>query len=380
MVKGLPQLEVKKGLVCAGCQFGKAHQQPFEHSKYKSKLPLELVHSDVFGPVKKPSIKGLKYMVTFIDDYTRYVWVYFMKEKSEVFCKFQEFKNEVERETEYNIGCLRSYNGGEYLTSEFSDFLKVHKIKRQLTCPNTPQQNGVSERKNRHLGEICRSMIHDKNVPGQFWAEAMKTATYVINRIPQPSLVYLSPFEKLKRLKPNVSHLRVFGCLCYVFIPNHLRSKMDKKAVRCIFVGYDQERKGWKCCDPTYGRCYVSRNVVFDETSSWWSTDHNALPDSKTLRDEVKSSKVRVHLNNDEVIIDNEDIQDNANNEINNDNENHEATSVRKSTRLRKPNPRYANAALVKEDVCEPETYDQAATKREWVIAMEEEVAGLMRN
>lgn len=119
MVKGLPQLEIRKDIICVGCQFGKAHQQPFESSKYKSKAPLELVHSDVFGPVKQSSIKGMRYMVTFIDDFSRYVWVYFMKEKSEAFMKFKEFKLEAKRETRGSIGCLRSDNGGEYLADEF---------------------------------------------------------------------------------------------------------------------------------------------------------------------------------------------------------------------------------------------------------------------
>lgn len=126
-------------------------------------------------------------------------------------------------------------------------------------------------------------MLHAKNVPSRFWAECMKTAVYVTNRLPQPRLGFVSPFQKLWNIKPTVSHLRVFGCVCYVFIPDHLRSKFDKKAHRCIFVGYDNERKGWRCCDPTTGRCYISRNVVFDEASSWWSSQEVVLPDSKEL-------------------------------------------------------------------------------------------------
>lgn len=111
MLKGLPQLEVKTDIVCAGCQYGKAHQQPYKESKFRAKKPLELIHSDVFGPVKQTSISGMRYMVTFIDDYSRYVWVFFMKEKSETFSKFQEFKTTLEGELGMKIRCLRSYNG-----------------------------------------------------------------------------------------------------------------------------------------------------------------------------------------------------------------------------------------------------------------------------
>ena len=155
-------------MVCEGCQYGKAHQLPYEESKFKAKEPLELVHSDVFGPIKQPSIGGMRYMVTFIDDFSRYVWVFFMKEKSDTFSKFKEFKESAEGEVGKKIGCLRTDNGGEYSSSEFSQYLRECQIRHQYTCANTPQQNGVAERKNRHLAEVGRSMLHAKNVPGRF--------------------------------------------------------------------------------------------------------------------------------------------------------------------------------------------------------------------
>ena len=100
---------------------------------------MELIHSDVFGPVKQISIGGMRYMVTFIDDFSRYVWVYFMKEKSETFTKFKEFMEKIEGELNTKILCLRTDNGREYLSNEFTIYLKKHKIRRQLICPNTPQ-------------------------------------------------------------------------------------------------------------------------------------------------------------------------------------------------------------------------------------------------
>ncbi|KAD3336121.1 hypothetical protein E3N88_31640 [Mikania micrantha] len=233
---------------------------------------------------------GCDNMVTFIDDFSRYVWVYFLKEKSEVFSKFREFELVAGKISDSKIACLRSDNGGEYLGAEFSEYLKQKHVKRQLTCPNTPQQNRVSERKNRHLAEITRSLIHGKNMPGRFWAEAMRTAAYVINRLPSQTLQYISPFEKLNQTKPTVSYFSVFGCVCYVFIPGHLRHKMEKKAIRCVFVGYDPERKGWHCCDPNTGKVYVSRNVIFDENSTWWSADSKVLPDTEQLKEGLRTS------------------------------------------------------------------------------------------
>ena len=230
-----------------------------------------------------------------------------MKEKSETLSKFIEFRMKVENEVGKKIKCLRTDNGGEYTSDEFCDYLRKCNIRRQLTCPGTPQQNGVAERKNRHLAEICRSMLHAKNVPGKFWAECMKTAAHIINRLPQARLDFVSPFQKMWNTKPKVSHFRVFGCVCYVFMPNLLRSKFDKKAIRCIFVGYDSQRKGWRCCDPTTGRCYTLRNVIFDEASSWWSEDKATLPVLKEIEKKMpKSMKEQLGKDQSKVI---EEIQ-----------------------------------------------------------------------
>ncbi|KAF7817945.1 Retrovirus-related Pol polyprotein from transposon TNT 1-94 [Senna tora] len=374
MLKGLPQLEVRDNVVCAGCQYGKAHQLPYEESNFRAKAPLELVHSDVFGLVKQPSVSGYRYMITFIDDYSRYVWVDFMKEKSEALSKFKIFKEKNEGEVSHKILCLRTDNGGEYTSKEFSEYLRQNKIRRQLTCPRTPQQNGVAERKNRHLAEICRSMLHAKNVPPRFWAECMKTTVHIINRLPQAKLGFVSPYEKLWQVKPTVSHFRVFGCVCYAFVPDHLRSKFDKKAVRCIFVGYDNERTGWRCCDPTTGRCYVSRNVVFDEASSWWSPQVTMLPDSKVIEEKLQekasngedderqeSSPVNTGDNHSRekspwktgVHVTAEDARPSQFEEPEEIREEilPPQQELRRSTRQRKPNPKYANIALVEDRV-----------------------------
>ena len=382
MLKGLPQLEVRTDSICAGCQYGKAHHLPYEESKFKAKEPLELIHSDVLGPITQASIGGMKYMVTFIDDFSRYVWVYFMKEKSETLSKFKEFKNAAEAEVGKRVRCLRTDNGGEYTSDEFSDFLQKCKMRHQFTCASTPQQNGVAERKNRHLTEVCRSMLHAKNVPRRFWAEAMKTAAFVINRLPQQRLCYFSPFEKLWDMKPVVSYFRVFGCTCYVFVPDHLRSKMDKKAVRCIFVGYDSQRKGWRCCDPTTGKCYTSRNVVFDEVSSWWSANNEVLPD---FRDVGQSSQTQLKIDEPEATDDDPDggvsqtpWQTGVHHrQIDGDDQ----VLLRRSARARKPNHKYANAAIVEDaDAKEPETFEEASQSPEWIKAMKEEITALEQN
>lgn len=139
LVVGLTQLSIPKGFVCSGCQFGKTHLHNFHHSSFKTKEPLEVVHYDVFGPMKCTSIRGMKYLITFIDDFSRFLWVGFMKEKSEALTKFKDFKLEAEKLTGKSVRVLRSDNGGEYLSQEFTKFMNECKIRRQLTCANTPQ-------------------------------------------------------------------------------------------------------------------------------------------------------------------------------------------------------------------------------------------------
>lgn len=114
-------------------------------------------------------------------------------------------------------------------------------------------------------------------------AECMMTEAHVINRLPQAKLGFLSPYQVLYKREPTLSHFRVFGCVCYVFVPDQLRTKLEKKAIRCIFTGYDEQKKGWRCVDPTTNKAYVSPHVVFDEASSWWSTENVVLPDSESL-------------------------------------------------------------------------------------------------
>ncbi|KAG6480986.1 hypothetical protein ZIOFF_057577 [Zingiber officinale] len=218
MLKGLPQLDIRTDTICAGCQYGKAHQLPYQESNFKAKEPLELVHSDVFGHVKQSSIGGMRYMVTFIDDFS---------------------------------------------------------------------------------------------------------------------------------------------------------SKFDKKAIRCIFVGYDSQRKGWKCCDPTSERCYTSRNVVFDEASSWWTTEKEVLPESKDLEDKVQQ-KMREH------IVQLQSGSDESGGPNDNDEE-QRVTQSPWSTRTRRPNPKYANAAIVEEAV-EPETFEKASQSSEWMTAMKQEIDALQQN
>ncbi len=209
--------------------------------------------------------------MSFIDDHTRKVWVYFMKHKCEVFQHFLNFKTMVEKEKGVSIKCLRSNRRGEYFSNEFNEYLKEHGIQRKYSCSYSPQQNGVVERKNKHIVEIARAMLNEKNLPNYFWAEVVTIIVYIMNRTPTMVVHGMTPEEKFTGKKPDVSHLRVFGCITYVHVPDEKRSKLDRKAKKCIFIGYSSKQKGCGCFNPSTRKLQMSKNVVFDEMVNWYS-------------------------------------------------------------------------------------------------------------
>ena len=166
------------------------------------------------------------------------------------------------------VKCIRSDEGGEYFSNEFSDYLQKHIIQRQFTCRYTPQQNGVAERKNRHIAEVAQTLMSEKNVPHTYWAEAVSTAVYIMNRTPTAAVHDVTPEEKFTGVKLDLSHLKVFGCIAYVHVPDELRTKLDPKVEKCVFIGYSLEQKGYRCYNPLTHKLRVSRDVVFDEMNS----------------------------------------------------------------------------------------------------------------
>jgi transposase InsO family protein len=149
---------------------------------------LELIHSKVCDPMPSTSLSGYVYYASFTDDYSHKTWVYFLKSKDEVLGKFKEFKALVENLSERKIKILRSDNGGEYTSNEFGSFCRDVEIKRELTTPYNPQQNGVAERKNRTIMEAVKTMIHDQELLMHLWAEAARTSVYVQNRLSHSAL------------------------------------------------------------------------------------------------------------------------------------------------------------------------------------------------
>lgn len=276
--KLLPGLTKVSLSFCEHCVTSKQHRLKFSTSNSRSKVILELVHSDVW---QAPfiSLGGAKYFVSFIDDYSRRCWVYPIKSKADVFSVFKVFKARVELESEKKIKCLRTDNGGEYTGDVFSQFCKVEGIKRQFTTSYTPQQNGVAERMNRTLLERTRAMLGAASLEKKFWAEAVNTACYVINRSPSTAIELKTPMEMWTGKPVDYSDLHIFGSPVYVMYNNQETTKLDPKSRKCVFLGYADGVKGYRLWDPTAHKVIISRDVIFTE--------------DKKIEEERSSSKER---------------------------------------------------------------------------------------
>ena len=279
---------------CEACILGKHCKTVFKNSTTIYEKCFDLVHSDVWtAPCL--SRENYKYFVTFIDEKSKYTWLTLIKTKDRVLEAFKNFQAYVSNHYNAKLKIFRSDNGGEYTSNAFKQHLASHGILHQTSCPYTPQQNGVAERKNRHLMEVARSMMFQTNVPKRFWSDAVISACYLINRIPTRVLQDQSPFEVLNKLKPSLSHLRVFGSLCYVLIPGDMRNKLEPKSTKAMFVGYSTTQRGYKCFDPQTRRLLVSRDVKFIETKGYY--EERSWEDLKDLAQQSdKAASLRMIL------------------------------------------------------------------------------------
>lgn len=255
-----------KSVQCEPCLKGKQTILPFPKQKStRATEVLELVHSDVCGPMETDSFTGCRYFLTFIDDKTRKTFVYFLRNKSEVYSKLVEFKTLVENQTGKKLKKIRTDNGSEYINKQVSTFLRNNGIIHQRTVDYTPQQNGVSERANRSIVERARSMLEEAKLSKKYWAEAVNTSVYLKNRCPTRAVRGMTPEEAWTDRKVDLSYLKVFGCRAFMHVPKQKRKKFDPKTKELLFVGYCETTKGYRLIDPVTHSLHKARDVVFFE-------------------------------------------------------------------------------------------------------------------
>lgn len=260
----------KSDTACEACTFNKMTRAEIpKTAEPKSLRVLDEVHSDVCGPMFTESIGRAKYFVTFIDKASRWVTVYPIRAKSDVFQRFKEFHITAERQTDRKLKVFQSDNGGEYSGNDFLSYLKEHGIVSRRACAYTPQQNGVAERMNRTLLNMVRMMLHQSKLPKSFWTNALVTAVYIRNRLTCTGLPdSKTPYEIWRGRKPSVAHLRVFGARCWYSTHGEKVDKLDPKAKTAVFIGYAPDQKAYRLWNSNENKSVVSRDVVFDEKCS----------------------------------------------------------------------------------------------------------------
>ncbi|RYE04781.1 MAG: hypothetical protein EOP33_08580, partial [Rickettsiaceae bacterium] len=258
----LKHLQVGTLPVCESCIEGKMTKRSFAGKGLRATEPLQLVHSDVCGPMSEAARGGYEYFVTFTDDYSRYGFIYLMQRKSETFSKFKEFRACVENQLGKTIKTFRSDRGGEFLDTEFTDYLLEHGIESQLSAPGNPQQNGVAERRNRTLLDMVRSMISYSSLSTSFWGYALKTAMYILNQVPSKS-VSETPKVLWNGAPEGLRHFRIWGCPAHVL--KKKSSKLEPRTNVCFFVGYPEGTKEGIFYDPIDRKTFVSTHATFLE-------------------------------------------------------------------------------------------------------------------
>ncbi|KAJ0833844.1 putative RNA-directed DNA polymerase [Helianthus annuus] len=242
MVQGMPQ--VKGTSTCESCVLGKQIRQSFKSTSWRATKKLGLVHADLCGPMQ-----------------------------SDAFERFKVFKALVEKESECSIKVLRTDRGGEFCSKEFNSFCEVNGIRRELSEPHTPQHNGVVERKNRTVMGMVRSMLKENKLPNYLWAEAVATAIYAINRSPTSAVEDKTPYQVWYNLKPDVTHMKVFGCVAYGHKFAQGRRKLDDRSNKMIFVGYSTNGTGYRLYSPATKkfetRSFNDTTILEEVTWNW---------------------------------------------------------------------------------------------------------------
>lgn len=388
----------KNDSACVICLKGKQSRLPFAKKGTRATKMLELVHSDLCGPMEMNSFGGARYFFTLIDDYTHKVFVYFLKTKDEVTEKFDDFKNMIENQTGLKIKILRTDNGTEYCNASFLSILRKAGIQHQTTVPYTPEQNGVAERMNRTIVEKARCMLFDADLNKPFWAEAVSTAVFLINRSPTRCLKDITPEEAWSGKKPNLNNLRVFGCKAMAHVPKQKRKKWDSKSVECIFVGYCVNTKGYRMFDPTSKKCWTARDVTFLENKNVVEIDTKDQPSEDSLNSNDCSEPngavdlIRDSIGTDNLIEvrdeNNESVYDDCDESVEEDFygfEDDVKAKLRRSERVPKPKRMddfYVYNSQINE-LGDPLSEEEALKRSDadcWIKAMNEEYQSLIEN
>jgi transposase InsO family protein len=377
-IRGLPNLDIEEGKICGECQIGK--QTRMSHPRLEHQItskPLELLHIDLMGPMQVESIGGRRCALVVVDDFSRYTWVNFIREKSESSEVLKNLCLQLQREKSSSIVRIRSDHGREFENAKVTEFCESEGIKQEFSSPITPQQNGVVERKNRTIQESARAMLHAKKLPYHFWAKAMNTTCYVHNRVTMRKGTTCTIYELWKDRKPTVKYFHVFGSKCYILVDREQRRKMDPKSDEGIFLGYSNNSRAYRVYNSRTQAMMESINVVIDDLHT--EKEPEVEPDVGTsimpaARPEVRQESVEGSL----------DSQSETNNKgpsirIQ---KNHPQEFIigdpQKGITTRRSSEEVSNSCFV--SLIEPKNVKEALTDECWIEAMQEELNQFKRS
>ena len=261
--------------VCEGCALGKQHKATYrsDPNKQRSLVPGEFLHADLSGRASIPSLGNSLYYVLIKDDASSFRFVHFVQFKNEAIKFFRKILRVVQRDTGVSVCKFRSDGGKEFCNKFFDELLDTEGIRRDMSTPYTPQQNGYIERDNRTVCEAARSMMVAMNLPEPLWAEAVNNAVHVLNRTINTQTGTKTPFELWYGKKPSIDHYRVFGSIAYILTDKKHKTKFQARGRQVRFVGYSSTSKGWRFWDPTSQKIVESSDVIFDEQSDKFYAD-----------------------------------------------------------------------------------------------------------
>lgn len=267
-IEGLKREELGDDNECDVCLKGKMTRKPFPKKSSRQSDLLDIIHSDVCGPMRIPSIGDARYYVEFIDDRSRWREVHFLKSKDEVLKVTKEYVTLVENQKGRSVKCFQTDNGGEYLGHQFDDYLTSRGITKRLTILYNPEQNGIAERKNRSLIETARCLLIQAGLPPRFWAETINAANHIRNRCPTRSLDGKTPYEVWTGTVSDVSYLRDYGSRVYCLDRKPGKGKLESRCKEGILVGFSKESKGYRIWLPEDEIVIASRDVRFSRNTS----------------------------------------------------------------------------------------------------------------
>ncbi|KAH9771320.1 hypothetical protein KPL71_012662 [Citrus sinensis] len=243
---------------------GKSSRLKFSTGVYNSKGTLDYIHADLWGLAQTTSLDGARFVMSLIDDFSRMVWVYVLRNKDDAFEKFKIWKTLVETQTNKKVRRLRTDNGLEFCNKRFDDFCADNEVVRHKTVRHTPQQNGLAERMNRTLIDKVRCMLIQSRLPMSLWAETLSTACYIVNRSSSYGINFRTPIELWTGKPADYSNMRVFGCPAYAHTK---QGKLEPRALKGVFIGYPEWVKGYKLWRTYFKppKAIISRDVVFNE-------------------------------------------------------------------------------------------------------------------